>query len=149
MRILYCALASVPFGIAVGFTSNVAYARSSASHTSGIVPPAVTDIAVDPETRSATVTLEQALARAYIDNPVLREERAMLRSVDEGVPAALSGWRPNVQVGANASYYSGEFLMAAQGANSAFARNYDVPGYDAGVMITQPLFRGGNHSLDT
>ncbi|MBE7729004.1 TolC family outer membrane protein [Komagataeibacter sp. FXV3] len=143
MRILYCALASVPFGIAVGFTSNVAYARSPASHTSVIVPPAVTDIAVDPETRSATVTLEQALARAYIDNPVLREERAMLRSVDEGVPTALSGWRPNVQVGANASYYSGEFLMAAQGANSAFARNYDVPGYDAGVMITQPLFRGG------
>ncbi|WP_308720077.1 TolC family protein [Komagataeibacter xylinus] len=35
------------------------------------------------------------------------------------------------------------FLMAAQGNNSAFTRNYDVPGYDAGLMITQPLFRGG------
>lgn len=142
MRHLYYTLIASSFGIAAALVNDAASARS-ASHTSDAHALSVANMAARSEAGTPTVTLEQALARAYIDNPVLREERAMLRSVDEGVPTALSGWRPSVQVGANASYYSGEFLMAAQGNNSAFTREYEVPGYDAGLMITQPLFRGG------
>jgi len=46
-------------------------------------------------------TIEQALARAYANNPQLNAQRAILRQADEGVPQALSGYRPNVS--ANAS----------------------------------------------
>jgi hypothetical protein len=43
-------------------------------------------------------SLEEALAKAYRDNPTLQARRARLRAVDEGVPQALSGWRPEVQL---------------------------------------------------
>jgi len=46
-------------------------------------------------------TMEQALARAYQNNPQLNAQRAIVRQTDEGVPTALSGYRPNVS--ANAS----------------------------------------------
>ena len=40
--------------------------------------------------------LKEALAFAYQNNPDLLAARANLRKVDEGVPAARSGWRPTV-----------------------------------------------------
>lgn len=46
-------------------------------------------------------TIEQALARAYTNNPQVNAQRAIVRQADEGVPQALSGYRPNVS--ANAS----------------------------------------------
>lgn len=51
--------------------------------------------------QAAAETLEQALARAYTNNPQLNAQRAIVRQADEGVPQALSGYRPNVS--ANAS----------------------------------------------
>ena len=50
---------------------------------------------------AAAETIEQALARAYANNPQLNAQRAIVRQSDEGVPQALSGYRPNVS--ANAS----------------------------------------------
>ena len=47
-------------------------------------------------------TLERALIAAYQNNPNLLAARAELRSVDEAVPQALSGWRPNVSAAAEA-----------------------------------------------
>src|SRR5215470_4998752 len=41
-------------------------------------------------------TLEGALAQAYINNPQLNSQRAQVRVTDEGVPQALSGYRPRV-----------------------------------------------------
>jgi len=41
-------------------------------------------------------TLEDALSEAYTSNPQLLAERANLRATDEGVPQALSGWRPTL-----------------------------------------------------
>ncbi|MCH7711429.1 MAG: TolC family protein, partial [Proteobacteria bacterium] len=41
-------------------------------------------------------TLDQALAKAYNNNPTLLAERARLRAIDEAVPQALSNWRPTV-----------------------------------------------------
>ena len=46
-------------------------------------------------------TIAQALARAYANNPQLNAQRAIVRQADEGMPQALSGYRPNVS--ANAS----------------------------------------------
>jgi len=46
-------------------------------------------------------TIESALAKAYQNNPQLNAQRAILRETDEGVPQALSGYRPTIS--ANAS----------------------------------------------
>ena len=41
-------------------------------------------------------TLEGALVQAYQNNPTLNSQRASVRATDEGVPQALSGYRPRV-----------------------------------------------------
>ena len=41
-------------------------------------------------------TLKEALAKAYLSNPILQAARAKLRAKDEDVSEALSGWRPEV-----------------------------------------------------
>jgi outer membrane protein len=53
-------------------------------------------------------TLPGALAQAYVNNPTINAQRASLRATDEGVPIALSGYRPTVKgtivEGANDQY---------------------------------------------
>ena len=49
-------------------------------------------------------TIEAALVRAYQNNPQLNAQRAQVRSTDENVPQALSGYRPKVAVTASAGY---------------------------------------------
>jgi hypothetical protein len=49
-------------------------------------------------------TLEWALVQAYQNNPSLNAQRASLRSLDENVPQALSGYRPKVAITANGGY---------------------------------------------
>jgi outer membrane protein len=41
-------------------------------------------------------TMGAALVRAYQNNPQLNAQRAQVRSTDENVPQALSGYRPKV-----------------------------------------------------
>ncbi len=41
-------------------------------------------------------TLDQALMKAYQNNPQLNSQRAVVRQTDEGVPQALSGYRPTI-----------------------------------------------------
>jgi outer membrane protein len=43
-------------------------------------------------------TLESAIVHAYQNNPSLNAQRALVRSTDEGVPQALSGYRPRVTI---------------------------------------------------
>jgi outer membrane protein len=42
-------------------------------------------------------TMPGALAQAYQSNPQLNAQRAIVRQTDEGVPQALSGYRPRIQ----------------------------------------------------
>src|SRR5215471_17693621 len=49
-------------------------------------------------------TIEAALVRAYQNNPQLNAQRAQVRSTDENVPQALSGYRPTVSLNATAGY---------------------------------------------
>ena len=49
-------------------------------------------------------TLLEAMAKAYVANPQLEAERARLRAADEGVPQALSGWRPTVTARGSAGF---------------------------------------------
>src|SRR5579862_4171453 len=78
-------------------------------------------------------TLQQALALAYANNPALQAERAKLRSVDEGVPEALSGWRPNASAQADAGISHQEFDTTTG----------NLRPKDASITVSQPVFRGG------
>ena len=51
--------------------------------------------------------IEAALARAYQNNPQLNAQRATVRQTDEGVPQALSGYRPSISANASAANQSG------------------------------------------
>ncbi|WP_408868451.1 TolC family outer membrane protein [Aristophania vespae] len=99
-------------------------------------------------------TLRQALATAYSTNPQLREARAQLRSIDEQMPAAQSGWRPIIQGSGALSYYEGNNdSVSMQSVNIPgqkpiqmpihSGQSYATPGYSAGVTITQPIYQGG------
>ncbi|HJS85150.1 MAG TPA: TolC family outer membrane protein [Acetobacteraceae bacterium] len=86
-------------------------------------------------------TLAQALVATYAYNPALLEERARLRTVDEGVPQALSGWRPTVVLSGNVGYADGvsRERVAGQGIKTPAARDIGT----AQALLTQPLYTGG------
>ena len=82
-------------------------------------------------------TLDQALAAAYLNNPILLGERVSLRSTDEQVPRALSGWRPTVRVTADIGKADVDSESAVSSSNEV-----RTPASVA-LKLTQPLFRGG------
>lgn len=88
-------------------------------------------------------TLNEALVSAYLNNPTLLVERASLRSTDEQVPRALSGWRPTVWV-------TTEIGKADVETESAFFSSGEMrsPATIA-LTIIQPLFRGGRTVAET
>ncbi|AMN41841.1 TolC family type I secretion outer membrane protein [Rhodoplanes sp. Z2-YC6860] len=47
-------------------------------------------------------TIRWALTQAYINNPNINAQRAAVRATDEGVPKALSGYRPRISLSAAA-----------------------------------------------
>ena len=51
---------------------------------------------------AAAEAIDAALARAYQTNPQLNAQRATVRQTDEGVPQALSGYRPSISASASA-----------------------------------------------
>ena len=53
-------------------------------------------------------TLDEALIRAYLENPRLLSGRAELRAADELVPQALAGYRPTVSVDSSLSSVTGQ-----------------------------------------
>ena len=93
-------------------------------------------------------TLLEAMAKAYVANPQLEAERARLRAADEGVPQALSGWRPTVTARGSAGYgqyrskrrqslfADGGFTESTESRNPSSAR----------IEATQPLYDGERRS---
>src|ERR1039458_6447065 len=85
-------------------------------------------------------TIEAALVRAYQNNPQLNAQRAQVRSTDENVPQALSGYRPKVAVTASAGY------QYTDAQSSAFGSSVDFHGAQttasAGGTISQTLYNG-------
>lgn len=76
-------------------------------------------------------TLAQALASAYVNNPTLNAQRASLRAIDEGVPQALSGYRPTVSGSADV----GVTGSINTGSAASFPRGVSL-------TIEQPIFLG-------
>lgn len=87
--------------------------------------------------QAATQSFEEALARAYQTNPVLQAARASLRATDEQVALANSGWRPSVN--ATAGIGSSDQKLAG---NGMFSGSDTLSPRDAGITVTQPIFRG-------
>ena len=55
---------------------------------------------------SPDAAFASALSQAYLYNPELGAARQQLRQTDEGVPQALSGWRPHVTIEGSAGVSS-------------------------------------------
>jgi outer membrane protein len=91
-----------------------------------------------------TETLESALVQAYQNNPSLNSQRAATRAIDEGVPQALSGYRPKVSVTAvGGEQTSSTTTKSTTGGVPTYP---NVSGYNSpasvGGTITQTIFNG-------
>src|SRR5258708_31572181 len=83
-------------------------------------------------------TLEEALAQAYNNNPVLQSRRASLRALDEGLPQALSNWRPTVTFNGNL----GSRELSTSTLGKPTVEEGRTPS-TADLLVTPPLYRGG------
>ncbi|MBX6323945.1 MAG: TolC family outer membrane protein [Rhodospirillaceae bacterium] len=90
----------------------------------------------------AAETLQEALGKAYINNPTLQAARAQLRATDELVPQALSGYRPTVTIngssGAQSTTNTGGDIIARSSRNLGFSAPSEVD-----LTVNQPIYRGG------
>jgi outer membrane protein len=90
-------------------------------------------------------TIEAALVRAYQSNPQLNAQRAAVRATDEGVPQALSGYRPKVNLTASGGYQYQD-LQTTVG-TPAF-HGTTVP-RSVGLNVTQTLYNGNQTANKT
>ena len=105
-----------------------------------------------PGTQVRAETLEAALVQAYQNNPTLNAQRASVRATDEGVPQALSGYRPKVTVtGSGGQQWlsqttrtinSNAGVSAGLPPVSYSKQSGFVGPYSAGITATQTLFNG-------
>jgi outer membrane protein len=90
-------------------------------------------------------TIEAALVRAYQINPQLNAQRAAVRSTDENVPQALSGYRPKVAITASAGYQYTDTLLTSGGDANHLVKT-ENHGTNAprsvGATVTQTLYNG-------
>jgi len=92
--------------------------------------------------RAEAQTIDDAFAAAYRTNPQLLSARAQLRALDEGVPQALSGWRPTVTVGGSVGK-AADTNRRRTDLNSTNVQDVGRTPDSANVIVTQPLYRGG------
>lgn len=88
-------------------------------------------------------SLDESLAQTYRTNPELKAARRQLGAVNEAVPQALSGWRPEVTVSGDA----GRQRLEQQSA--FFTDTVKTTPFSAQAEIRQPLYRGGRTQAET
>ena len=87
---------------------------------------------------AASETIEAALARAYQNNPQLNAQRAVVRKTDEGVPQALSGYRPNINANASVGKLYTDAQLTTGGLTSSITAPFNT--WSVGANATQNLF---------
>jgi outer membrane protein len=90
-------------------------------------------------------TIEAALVRAYQNNPQLNAQRASVRSTDENVPQALSGYRPKVALTGSVGYQYTDTLSTQGGSATDLVKtpiHGTNPPRAAGLTVTQTLYNG-------
>jgi outer membrane protein len=90
-------------------------------------------------------TMQETLAAAYQNNPTLSAARAALRATDEGVPQALSNWRPTVSAVGEIGKQRQDITGSGQGVQGTI--NHEPR--RGTLTVTQPLFRGGRTIAQT
>src|SRR3954469_17970676 len=94
-------------------------------------------------------TLEAALAYAYVNNPQLNSQRALVRATDENVPTALAGYRPKATATANIGSQSLSTTVCEIGSTtplnapaSYFTQSGTNTPHGVGATVTQTLLNG-------
>jgi outer membrane protein len=108
-------------------------------------------MAAAPALAAPPGTLTQALVEAYENNATLQEQRATLRATDEGVPTALAGWRPTVEVqgtfgpvtGTTRELASSLNPLTGQAVTAPVSINEQRTESIGTVSVTQPIYNGG------
>jgi len=85
-------------------------------------------------------TLEEAMVSAYNSEPALLAERSNLSAVDEGVPQALSGWRPTVAFTGSAGF---EHFENTPPAPPTVPGSAQIDPKIIDLNVTQPIYQGG------
>jgi outer membrane protein len=125
-------------------TSIMLCAPAFAQSTTPPTPPPVSiPLSGSP---GAPRTLAGALATTYLTQPALQASRAQLRATDEGVPQALSGWRPTVVMAGTLGYGNGmtRQLSRALDTSTYINANTERQIGTAQATVTQPLYTGGH-----
>lgn len=104
------------------------WARRTAVAVSGLLWLTTVQAAAEP-----VQDLRAALAATYAGNPELDAARARLRAVDENVPQALAGFRPQFFAGSSAEAVSGQTDVG----------DLDRKGGSIGLSFRQNLYAGG------
>jgi len=89
-------------------------------------------------------SLGEVFSAAYNNNPTLLAARAALRATDEGVPQALSGWRPTVSVTGEYGRQRNEYDPSTTTQPSA-----TLDPRTTSLTVSQPLYRGGRTEAAT
>lgn len=92
---------------------------------------------------AAAETLDEALAAAYLTNPDLRAARASLNQVDERVPEALAGWRPQVDLLAGGGYV---YTQDGGGEQNTYSAS-NGPAALVRLRVRQPVYDFSTGSL--
>lgn len=109
---------------------------------------AVAYLALMIGTPAQAQSMEETLATTYRTNPQLLADRARLRALDEGVPRALSNWRPTVSLSAEAG--RGRDRLRSENDSSTTTTSFQTrTPQTATVSVRQPLYRGGRTLAET
>ena len=88
-------------------------------------------------------TLEGALVQAYQNNPTLNSQRASVRATDEGVPQALSGYRPRVTIGGTIGQQYSDTTTRTSTTNPTYSQlSGTMTPNSYGITATQTLYNG-------
>jgi outer membrane protein len=91
-------------------------------------------------TPSFAETINNVLARAYVNNPQLNAQRAGTRATDEGVPIANAGYLPKVNASGSIGFQNEIGNSAVTGVGGTSSIN-TVP-RSVGLNVSQTLFDG-------
>jgi outer membrane protein len=95
----------------------------------------------EPNLKSTADTILGALAQAYQVNPQLNSQRAIVRQTDEGVPQALSDYRPHVYATAGmGNQVTSQDTVVGPGLTQK--NLYWTPPRSIGITAEQKLFNG-------
>ena len=115
----------------------------------GVATGLVAALAVLPALVAHADTLEGALTQAYQNNPTLNSQRASVRATDEGVPTALSGYRPKVTVTASGGEQTMSTTTKVTGGTilprapaTYFTQSGSNSPFGTGATISQTLYNG-------